>query len=83
MNRPLRMPDNRVPVYYEGGEGIDRFRAEPGARRGPEDWVASLCRLPASIIGATGSCEAGLSHADSSEALKASIAVEGGWVTYR
>lgn len=43
------MPDNRVPVYYAGGEAIDRFRAEPGRRRGPEDWVASMCTLPPGI----------------------------------
>lgn len=54
------MPDNRVPVYYEGGAGIDRFRAIPGDRRGPEDWVASLCRLPVSIE-SVGSTIAGLS----------------------
>jgi mannose-6-phosphate isomerase len=59
--RPLRLPDNRVPVYYEGGAGIDRFRGDAGAVGGPEDWVASLCRLPASIVGAEGPVDAGLS----------------------
>jgi len=60
MHRPILLPDNRVPVYYEGGEGIDRFRSVPGERRGPEDWVASLCKLPPSI-GSVGSANAGLS----------------------
>ncbi|MDW3213858.1 MAG: class I mannose-6-phosphate isomerase [Ilumatobacteraceae bacterium] len=60
MPRPILLPDNRVPVYYQGGEGIDRFRAVPGERRGPEDWVASLCTLPPRV-GATDSGDAGLS----------------------
>ena len=59
---PLRLPDNRVPVYYEGGAGIDRFRGQPrGTSGGPEDWVASMCRLPASIVGPDGPLDAGLS----------------------
>jgi mannose-6-phosphate isomerase len=62
MLRPLRLPDNRVPVYYEGGAGIDRFRGQPlGTAVGPEDWVASMCRLPASIVGPDGPVDAGLS----------------------
>ncbi|MEY2580786.1 MAG: mannose-6-phosphate isomerase [Ilumatobacteraceae bacterium] len=61
MHRPLRLPDNRVPLFYEGGEGIDRFRAAPGGHRGPEDWVASLCRLPTSMVGPDGPPDAGLS----------------------
>ena len=46
------MPDNRVPVYYKGGDGIDRFRVEPGGVSGPEDWVGSLTPLPKSLLGA-------------------------------
>lgn len=62
MLRPLRLPDNRVPVYYEGGAGIDRFRGQShGTVGGPEDWVGSMCRLPASIVGADGPVDAGLS----------------------
>ncbi|MEY2400958.1 MAG: mannose-6-phosphate isomerase [Ilumatobacteraceae bacterium] len=62
LHRPLRLPDNRVPVYYEGGAGIDRFRGElGGGQSGPEDWVASLCRLPTSIVGADAPPDAGLS----------------------
>lgn len=38
MHRPILMPDNRAPAYYDGGAGIDRFRAVPGRHRGPEDW---------------------------------------------
>ena len=31
MHRPILLPDNRVPVYYEGGEGIDRLTKGGGA----------------------------------------------------
>jgi mannose-6-phosphate isomerase len=68
VHRPIRLPDNRVPVYYEGGEGIDRFRVEPGDRRGPEDWVASLCRLP-SGMGSSDAVDAGLSTTTDGTAL--------------
>jgi mannose-6-phosphate isomerase len=67
--QPLRMPDNRVPVYYKGGEGIDRFRVEPGARRGPEDWVGSLSRLPEWIVGIDGPADAGVSRTADGESL--------------
>jgi mannose-6-phosphate isomerase len=49
-------------VYYDGGAGIDRFRGRsPGTTDGPEDWVGSTCRLPASILGPDGPPDAGLS----------------------
>src|SRR4029079_5904773 len=49
--RPLQLGDNRVPVYYAGGDNIDHFRGAPGARSGPEDWVGSTSALPAGIPG--------------------------------
>lgn len=69
VHRPLRLPDNRVPVYYEGGAGIDRFRGGPPGPSGPEDWVGSLCRLPASIVGPDGPRDAGLSATVEGELL--------------
>lgn len=51
MTAPLRVHDNRVPVYYAGGERITAFRSgTAGGVTGPEDWVGSLCRLPAAIL---------------------------------
>ena len=46
---PVPLPANRVPVYYAGGDNIDRFR---GVARGPgpEDWVGSMSALPAAIL---------------------------------
>ena len=40
----------------------------PGESRGPEDWVASLCKLPPSI-GSVGSANAGLSTTAGGTAL--------------
>ncbi|MEP7113503.1 MAG: hypothetical protein ABI862_09580, partial [Ilumatobacteraceae bacterium] len=48
-------------MFYQGGEGIDRFRTEPGGHRGPEDWVASMCRLPTPMVGPDAPPDAGLS----------------------
>lgn len=49
MTAPLFLGDNRVPVYYAGGAGIDEFRGTKGSS-GPEDWVGSLSALPAAIL---------------------------------
>jgi mannose-6-phosphate isomerase len=67
---PRKLPDNRVPVYYKGGDGIDRFRVEPGGRSGPEDWVGSLTRLPRSMLGAGVSQDTGVSMTSESESLR-------------
>lgn len=70
VHAPLRMPDNRVPVYYKGGGGIDTFRVEPGGFSGPEDWVGSLTRLPESMLGADASGDFGVSTTLESESLR-------------
>jgi mannose-6-phosphate isomerase len=46
---PLKVSDNRVPVYYAGGTKINRFRHLNDEVKGPEDWVGSLTRLPSAI----------------------------------
>jgi mannose-6-phosphate isomerase len=43
--RPHRLGPNKVPVYYEGGAAIDRFRGVSGDL-GPEDWVGSVTVFP-------------------------------------
>jgi mannose-6-phosphate isomerase len=48
-DRPYRLGPNKVPVYYEGGAGIDRFRGERGSE-GPEDWVGSVTRFPEMLL---------------------------------
>lgn len=44
--RPHRMADNRMAMFYAGGERIDRFRGLATPAAGPEDWVASVTQLP-------------------------------------
>ncbi|TRZ88041.1 MAG: hypothetical protein D4R83_01030 [Streptomycetaceae bacterium] len=48
--RPLKLADNRVPVFYAGGAKINKFRAQPNDVQGPEDWVGSITKLPPSIL---------------------------------
>jgi mannose-6-phosphate isomerase len=45
-DRPHRMADNRMAMFYAGGERIDRFRGLATPAVGPEDWVASVTQLP-------------------------------------
>jgi mannose-6-phosphate isomerase len=47
--RPHRLGPNKVPVYYAGGERIDRFRGVVGAP-GPEDWVGSVTAFPPRLL---------------------------------
>ena len=49
-DRPYRVGDNRVPVYYAGGERIARFRGLHEAAGGPEDWVASVTAFPPHLL---------------------------------
>ncbi|MEI6811267.1 MAG: hypothetical protein WCK72_00650 [Actinomycetes bacterium] len=48
--KPLRVADNRVPVFYAGGAKINKFRHQPNDVQGPEDWVGSISKLPPSIL---------------------------------
>jgi mannose-6-phosphate isomerase len=60
-SRPHRLGPNKVPVYYAGGDGIDRFRGERGAP-GPEDWVASVTRFPPQLLPAGADPSTGISR---------------------
>jgi len=70
VHAPIKLPDNRVPVYYKGGDGIDRFRVEPGGVTGPEDWVGSLTRLPKAMLGGDLSDDTGVSMTAGSESFR-------------
>jgi mannose-6-phosphate isomerase len=48
--RPLKVADNRIPVFYAGGAKINKFRAQANDVQGPEDWVGSITKLPPSIL---------------------------------
>ena len=47
--RPHRLPANKIPLFYAGGDRIDRFRREP-ASPGPEDWVGSVTAIPPALL---------------------------------
>jgi mannose-6-phosphate isomerase len=67
--RPLRVGDNRVPVYYAGGSNISAFRGSQGIT-GPEDWVGSLSALPAAILPAGARQDTGVSRTEEGESLR-------------
>lgn len=71
--RPLRVGPNKVPVYYAGGERIDRFRgvAQEG---GAEDWVASVTAFPPNILPLGAKAETGVSTLADGRSLRAAIA---------
>ncbi|MFY1631766.1 class I mannose-6-phosphate isomerase [Solwaraspora sp. WMMB335] len=86
--RPLRLGDNRVPVYYAGGERISRFRAGdarpdpagPPAPVGPEDWVGSLSALPPALIPAGHPVDAGVSRTAAGTLTDLVAADPAGWL---
>lgn len=67
---PMRLPDNRVPVYYAGGAAISEFRALPSPVEGPEDWVGSLVALPESIRPRDADPRVGMSRLDDGRVLR-------------
>jgi mannose-6-phosphate isomerase len=70
--RPHRLGDNRVPVYYAGGEGINRFRGDTRGR-GPEDWIASVAALPAALLPPGADPDSGVSHLEDGTSLRTAI----------
>ena len=79
--RPLPLGDNRVPVYYAGGDNIDDFRGAPGVRSGPEDWVGSTSALPAAILGSEFPDDTGVSHLPGGESLRDAVSADPiGWL---
>jgi mannose-6-phosphate isomerase len=77
---PQRVGPNKVPVYYAGGAGIDRFRgmAQEG---GPEDWVASVTAFPPHLLPPDGHPETGISKLlDGTSLREAMRADPEGWL---
>jgi len=70
--RPHRLGDNRVPVYYAGGDGINRFRGDARGR-GPEDWIASVAFLPAALLPPGADPTSGVSHLEDGTSLRTAI----------
>ena len=79
--RPFQLGDNRVPVYYAGGDNIDDFRGAPGVRSGPEDWVGSTSALPAGILGSDFPADTGVSRLPHGESLRDAVSADPvGWL---
>ncbi|MCY7418461.1 MAG: class I mannose-6-phosphate isomerase [Chloroflexi bacterium] len=80
-SRPHRLGANRVPIYYAGGEHIDRFRGERAVPQGPEDWVGSVSSFPPGMLPPDGPREAGISTLPDGASLRAAVLVDTlGWL---
>jgi mannose-6-phosphate isomerase len=76
-----QLPANHVPVYYAGGENIDRFRRRASAVRGPEDWVGSVSALPAALLPPGASADAGVSRLPDGSSLRNAVSEDRtGWL---
>ena len=75
-----RLGPNKVPVYYEGGHGIDRFRGEHGTD-GPEDWVGSVTPFPEFLLPAGADPKTGVSRLGDGTLLDAQVSADPeGWL---
>ena len=78
--RPYRIGPNKVPVYYAGGERIDRFRGE-SQQGGPEDWVASVTPFPTHLLPSGADPSIGVSRLADGHSLRAAVAADPlGWL---
>ena len=78
--RAHRLGPNKVPVYYEGGAGIDRFRGEAGSE-GPEDWVGSVTLFPEVLLPAGADPLTGISRLPDGTPLDSVIRADpSGWL---
>src|SRR5579871_2479317 len=68
-----QLPANHVPVYYKGGESIDRFRGRASAASGPEDWIGSVSALPLAILPAGAPADAGVSRLPDGSSLRDAV----------
>lgn len=79
-SQPHRLGSNQVPLYYEGGQRINRFRGLEG-RRGPEDWVGSVSAVRPSILPAGADPTTGVSRLEDGTNLRDAIAADAaGWL---
>lgn len=80
-DRPYRVGDNRVPVYYAGGERIARFRGLREAAGGPEDWVASVTAFPPHLLPPGAAPAIGISRLEDGTSLAEAVRADpAGWL---
>jgi mannose-6-phosphate isomerase len=78
--RPHKVGANKIPLYYAGGERIDRFRGEP-ASPGPEDWVGSVTAIPPEILPDVADPTVGISRLADGTSLSGAIEADpAGWL---
>lgn len=81
--RPHQVGPNKVPVYYAGGERIDRFRGV-SQEGGPEDWVASVTAFPPHVLPPGADPETGVSRLANGTSLRAAVREDpAGWLAPR
>jgi mannose-6-phosphate isomerase len=80
-NSPHRLPSNRVPFFYKGGENIDRFRGEAAERQSPEDWVASMTAVVPTALPPGASPDLGVSRLPDGTSMRTAIESDpDGWL---
>lgn len=78
---PFRLPANPVPVYYAGGENIDRFRGTTSNPPRPEDWVGSTSALPELILPPDAPRDSGVSRLPDGRSLRDAVSHDRvGWL---
>jgi mannose-6-phosphate isomerase len=76
-----QLPANHVPVYYAGGENIDRFRRRAALAGGPEDWIGSVTALPAALLPPGAPADAGVSRLPDGSSLRNAVSEDrSGWL---
>ena len=79
-SRPHLLDANKVPVYYAGGAGIDRFRGSVG-ETGPEDWVGSVTAFPTALLPDGADPTIGVSRFQDGSSLAEAMALDPeGWL---
>jgi len=70
-----------VPVYYAGGENIDRFRRTDSTPPRPEDWIGSTTALPEMILPPDAPRDSGVSRLPDGRSLRDAVRDErNGWL---
>jgi mannose-6-phosphate isomerase len=68
-----RLPANPVPVYYAGGENIDRFRGTASTPPRPEDWIGATTALPEMILPRDAPRDSGVSRLPDGRSLRDAV----------
>lgn len=71
---PIVLPANYpAGIYYQGGARIAAFRGQPGAAAGPEDWIASVSKLPRVLLPPGAADHTGVSYLPDGTSLRQAV----------